>query len=241
MRPKLVTAVLISLLSSPVLSQKIPDALVADPDVHRLRLENEHVRVFEARATRGASSPMHSHPPFVFISLGTGRVKLTMPDSKAAVLDLYPGQVLWAGDGMQHSWKLLSGEVNVIAVEIKSALNQQAKPQPVTRKANDSVTVDPETHHVLFDNEHVRVFDGKATKGARSPMHSHPPTLLVVLGKGRGKITMPDGKSVLHDYTPGDVMWAGDGMEHSWEMLSGEPHVIAIEVKAAHKPTTATR
>lgn len=102
-------------------ADKAPDAVAIDPDVHRVLLDNEHVRVFEARATHGATSPMHSHPPFVFVSLGTARVKLTLPDGSETLLDTYPGQVMWIGDGMQHSWELLSGELRVIAVEVKSA------------------------------------------------------------------------------------------------------------------------
>lgn len=98
-----------------------PDAVSIDPDVHHVLLDNEHVRVFEARATHGATSPMHSHPPFVFISLGTARVKLTQPDGKKVIFDTWPGQVLWMPDGMQHSWELLSGDLRVVAVEVKSA------------------------------------------------------------------------------------------------------------------------
>lgn len=241
MRLKILVVLLALSLSTSLSAQTVADALVADPDVHKLVLENEHVRVFEARASRGTASPMHSHPPFVFISLSTARVKLAMPDGKTRLLDTYPGQVIWMGEGGQHSWKLLSGEIHVIAVEIKSALNKQAKLAAVARKANDSVTVDPDTHNVLFDNDHVRVFDGRATKGAKSPMHSHPPTVLVALKSGRAKVTLPNGQSVLHDYTPASVMWAGEGMEHSWEMLAGDPHVIAIEVKSAHKPVAAAR
>ncbi len=99
-----------------------PDAVAIDPDVHHVLLDNEHVRVFEARATHGATSPMHSHPPFVFISLGTARVKLTLPDGNKVIFDTWPGQVLWMPDGMQHSWELLSGDLRVVAVEVKSAL-----------------------------------------------------------------------------------------------------------------------
>lgn len=98
-----------------------PDAVAIDPDVHHVLIDNAQVRVFEARATHGATSPMHSHPPFVFISLGTARVKLTLPDGKDVIFDTWPGQVLWMPDGMQHSWKLLSGDLRVIAVEVKSA------------------------------------------------------------------------------------------------------------------------
>jgi hypothetical protein len=102
-------------------ADQAPDAVAIDPDVHRVLFENEHVRVFEARAAHGATSPMHSHPPFVFVSLGTARVKLTLPDGSETLLDTYPGQVMWMGDVMQHSWELLSGELRVVAVEVKSA------------------------------------------------------------------------------------------------------------------------
>lgn len=101
-------------------AQTAPDATVADPDAHQVLLENDHVRVFQALASAGRKSPMHSHPPFVFVSLGTARLKLTSPDAKTQILDVRPGTVFWI-DGVEHSWELLSGEVNVIAVEVKSA------------------------------------------------------------------------------------------------------------------------
>lgn len=220
--------------------QKAQDAVVVDGDVHRVVLENEHIRVIEARASHGTKSPMHSHPPFVFIGLDTARAKFGFPDGKSTIFNVHPGQVIWAGDGMEHSWQLLGGEVNVIGVEIKSAIQKTAQPlAPVQRKANDAVTVDPDTHHVLFENDHVRVFDGRATKGGKSPMHSHPPMLLVPLSRARLKLTLPDGKTVIHDFTPGQVLWAGEGMEHSWEALSGEAQVIAVEVKSAHRAMAA--
>lgn len=220
--------------------QKPADAVVADGDVHKVVLENEHIRVIEARASYPVKSPNHTHPPMVFISLDTARARFGMPGGKSTIFDTYPGQVIWMGEGMEHSWELLGGRVNVIAVEIKSAAQKSAQPlAPVTRKANDSVTVDPETHHVLFENDHVRVFDGKGSKGRTSPMHSHPPALLVPLGRARLRLTLPDGNKVIHDFTPGQVMWAGEGMEHSWEMLAGDAHVIAIEVKSAQRAMAA--
>lgn len=101
-------------------AQTAPDATVADPDVHQVALENEHVRVLTAMASVGTKSPMHSHPPLLIVSLGTGRVRFTMPDGKKPILDLRPGTLLWI-DGTEHAWELLSGEVNVVAVEVKAA------------------------------------------------------------------------------------------------------------------------
>jgi hypothetical protein len=107
-------------------AQTLQDSTVADPDVHQVVLENEHVRVLSAMAATGWKSPMHSHPPLLLVSLGTGRVKMTLPDGKKQILDLRPGTVFWV-DGVEHSWELLAGEVNVMAVEVKAAKAAKAK------------------------------------------------------------------------------------------------------------------
>ena len=216
-------------------AQKSKDALIVDPKVHSALFENDYVRVFEARASHPATSPMHSHPPFVFIGLEQARAKFGLPDGKSIIFDVSPGQVLWLGDGMEHSWELLSGKVRVIAVEVKSATTRSGGAlTPVSRKANDPVTVDPDVHHVLLENDHVRVFDARGTKGRKSPMHSHSPFVFVSLGTARLSLTLPDGKNALLDTYPGQVMWL-DNAEHAWEILSGDLHVIAVEVKAAQR------
>lgn len=216
-------------------AQKAKDAVIVDPKVHNVLFENDHVRVFEARASHPTASPMHSHPPFVFIGLETARVKMGLPDGKKTMLDVYPGQVIWAGDGMEHSWELLSGNVRVIAVEVKSALKPASGALPVvTRKVDDAVSVDPDVHHVLLENDHVRVFDARAAKGRKSPMHSHPPFVFVSLGTARLGLTLRDGKNVVLDTYPGQVIWM-ENAEHSWELLSGQAHVIAVEVKSAQR------
>ncbi|MGI9076953.1 MAG: hypothetical protein ACR2G6_06420 [Gemmatimonadaceae bacterium] len=222
-------------------AQKAKDAVIVDAKVHNVLFENDHVRVFEARASHPAASPMHSHPPFVFIGLDAARAKMRLPDGKSVMFDVYPGQVMWVGDGMEHSWELLSGKVRVIAVEVKSAQKPAAGALPaVTRKGNDAVAVDPDVHHVLLENDHVRVFDGRAAKGRKSPMHSHQPFVFVSLGTARFNLTLPDGKNVVFDTYPGQVMWLEDA-EHAWEMLSGEAHVIAVEVKSAQRAPKAKK
>ncbi len=222
-------------LTVSVSAQKAKDAVIVDPKVHNVLFENDHVRVFEARASHPAASPMHSHPPFVFIGLEAARVKTRLPDGKSVMLDIYPGQVMWVADGMEHSWELLSGKVRVIAVEIKSGQKPASGALPaVARKGNDAVTVDPDVHHVLLENEHVRVFDGRGARGRKSPMHSHQPFVFVSLGTARMSLALPDGKNVILDTYPGQVMWMEDA-EHSWEVLAGEAHVIAVEVKSAQR------
>ena len=107
-------------------AQKSKDSTVADPDVHQVVLENDHVRVFEALADFGRKSPMHTHPPMVIVSIGTARVKLNLPDGQKQILDLRPGMALWI-PGTEHSWELLAGRLHVVAVEVKAARPAQVQ------------------------------------------------------------------------------------------------------------------
>ena len=220
------------LAAAPIISHaQATDATAVDPDVHAVVLENDYIRVFDARASRGTKSPLHTHPPMVLVSIGKARFRLTPADGKPAIFDLNPGQALWV-PGAKHSWELIAGELHAIGVEIKPAQNEGAPPAP-QRPANDVIAADPDVHHVLFENPQVRVFEGRASHGRRSPMHSHPPTALVSLDWLRLKLTQPDGKTSIHDFSPGQVLWVGNGGEHSWEAIAGNARVIAIEVKAA--------
>ncbi len=230
-------AAFVFVISTQAYGQSLPpnDAVTVDPDIHKVILENEYLRIFDARASIGAKSPMHSHPPFVLVSLDSTRFRMTMTDGKKSIFDLNPGQAVWV-EGAQHSWELLSGELHVIGVEIKSAQSKGPPPAAPVRAAIDSVAADPEAHHLLFENPHVRVFEGRTSHGRTSPMHNHPPTLLVSLDWMRLKLTLPDGKNVIHDFSEGQPLWVGEGGTHSWEAIAGGGRVIAIEVKAAAQP-----
>ena len=225
----------LGLVVSDSASAQTRDAVIADGKTHSVVFENEYVRVFEARASLPTTSPMHSHPPFVFIGLETGRVKMGLADGKSTIFDIHPGMVAWLGDGLEHSWEMISGKVRVIAVEVKSARKPAAGPlSAVVRKADDITTADPDVHHVLLENDHVRVFDGRGAKGRKSPMHSHSPFVFVSLGTARISLTPRGAPSVIFDTYPGQVLWM-ENAEHSWEILSGDIHVIGVEVKAAQR------
>jgi len=221
----------IFLLSAPAaFAQSAPDAVDVDPTHHQVFLENDHVRVFQVLAAPGARSPMHSHHPLVFVSLGRARIRLTAPDGSNTIFDTHPAQVLWF-ENVVHSWEMLSGQAQIVAVEIKAARKGSA-PAAVARAANDPVTVDPAHHHVIFENAHARVFEVLASPGEKSPMHAHSPFVLVSMDRARLRLALPDGSSAILDLHPGQALWLQDAA-HSWELLSGQLRVIGVEVKAA--------
>ncbi len=116
----LIVVVTLCVSLAPAAAEEIQDATIAAPEAHSVVMENEHVRVISALASAGHKSPMHSHPPLVIISLDTARIKLTNSDGTEVIANVRPGTVLWS-DGAEHSWELLAGEINIIAVEVKSA------------------------------------------------------------------------------------------------------------------------
>ncbi|GAB2663660.1 hypothetical protein [Kribbella swartbergensis] len=102
------------------------------------------------------------------------------------------------------------------------------------QKPQHATIVDPDAHQVLFENEHVRVIQARASHGWKSAMHSHAPMLVVNLGSGRQKVTWADGTTQIVDLNPGAVVWQEDSFDHAWELLAGEVNVVLVEVKSAH-------
>lgn len=152
MRNRLSFAVPLLLLvfSSGLGAQESRDAVALDPTHHNVLFENAHVRVFRALASPGDRSPMHTHPPFVFISLGTGRLRLAPAGASPMIFDVLPEQVLWM-ENAEHSWEMIAGQLHVVAVEIKAA-ERGTPPAPITPPATDAVTVDPAVHKVILEN-----------------------------------------------------------------------------------------
>jgi quercetin dioxygenase-like cupin family protein len=104
--------------------------------------------------------------------------------------------------------------------------------------AKDAVALDPTHHHVILENDHVRIFEVLAAPGDTSPMHTHPPLVVISLDKARLRMKVPDGSTSIFDLNPGQVLWL-ENVEHSWELLSGQVHLFAVEVKAANRSTAS--
>lgn len=220
------------LIATPAMAsaQGSPDAVAIDPTHHHVLFENDHVRVFRALASPGDRSPSHTHPPFVFVGLGTARLRMATPAATNVIFDIHPEQVLWV-ENAEHSWEMIAGQAHVVGVEVKAA-RQPAPPPVTTLPATDAATVDPSAHKVVLENNYVRVLEVLAGGGARSPMHSHSRGLVIIsLGRMRARMTPSGGASQIFDLHPGEVMWLEPG-SHSWEIVAGENRLVAVEVKS---------
>jgi quercetin dioxygenase-like cupin family protein len=95
------------------------DAVKVAPDSYKVLLENDQVRVLEARIKQGAKAEMHSHPRSVAICLNDQRLKFTFPNGKSEDADLKRGQTVWL-DGISHAVENIGTEdVSSVVVELK--------------------------------------------------------------------------------------------------------------------------
>ena len=88
-------------------------------NVYSLIMENEHVRVMDARFGPGVKAVMHSHPNHVVYVLSGGKIKISTPDGKSNVVDFEAGQTMWVQGGDHASENIDNVEVRNFVVELK--------------------------------------------------------------------------------------------------------------------------
>ncbi len=103
--------------------------------------------------------------------------------------------------------------------------------------AQDAAKVDAKHYKVEFENDQVRVLRITYGPHEKSVMHSHPASVLVYLTDGRGRFTMPDGKTQDAPMKAGTVQWA-DPTTHLPENL-GDKGFEVIQVELKVKPAAA--
>jgi quercetin dioxygenase-like cupin family protein len=94
------------------------DAVKVAPDIYKVVLENDAVRVVEIQMKRGAKSAMHSHPKSVVYMVTNGKNKFTFPDGKSENIDLKAGEAIWL-DPVSHSVENTGDEMRALLVELK--------------------------------------------------------------------------------------------------------------------------
>jgi quercetin dioxygenase-like cupin family protein len=82
---------------------------------------------------------------------------------------------------------------------------------------------------VLAEDQKVRVLRYAPHKGDKTPVHSHPSTVVYVVKGGRVKYTMPDGSTKISELKTGDALIRAP-VTHADEALD-DVESILIEIK----------
>ena len=105
--------------------------------------------------------------------------------------------------------------------------------------ALDAPTAAPDNHHVVFENERVRVLDVVVAVGGREALHAHCwPSVLYVTFRGKLREWGADGKVIreVKETPPATAFpltqWLEASPPHSIENLDTQPiHLVRIELK----------
>lgn len=206
------------------IAETAPDAVAADPDRHRVALENAYVRVLELRAEPGHRIPLHAHPPRAVVVLEGARVRLIRRDGTSELMERKPGEVFWS-EAEEHSLEVVAGNLHQIETEIKSGVPPRFVPS-----AKDVTDITPDLARVVYESPRVRVVDLRAEPGQQFPFHFHQARVTIRLASSRMKFVEQNGTTRLSDFHTGEASW-GDAVEHSDAVLSGSLHLVLVEIK----------
>jgi quercetin dioxygenase-like cupin family protein len=95
------------------------DAVAAAPDVYRVLLENDRVRVLEVTGVPGTVSPMHGHPDSVMHAVQAADIVVTEAGGETKRFEVPAGATFWT-PATEHSVENIGSEtVRFIRVELK--------------------------------------------------------------------------------------------------------------------------
>lgn len=89
------------------------------PETHKVLLDNDQVRVLEARIQPGQKIAMHSHPANVVYYFTDYKIKTTSPDGKTAIREGKADTAVSYGPVTHAVENVGTTEVHLVQIEMK--------------------------------------------------------------------------------------------------------------------------
>jgi quercetin dioxygenase-like cupin family protein len=157
----------------------VQDPVVAPAYSVKLEFENDQIRVLRVHYPAHAKSPLHSHPGRAVVAVTASHLRVTTSDGNSREVQRHAGEVYW-GDPVTHSAENLTDTpLETIEVEVKKAeapaVAVPAKTENTSKiPLKEPVPVEMEPHHhVVLQNQYVRVLDVLFPPGDPSLFHAH--------------------------------------------------------------------
>ena len=128
--------VLAAALTTVAASAGVPrqDPLTVGPTIYRLILENERVRVLEARFQPGEKIGPHTHPDHVVVVTSAGKLRVTTTKGKTQEIDGKVGDTFFIAAETHSAENVGTTEFVCVITELKGKYKakDQASPKPGT-------------------------------------------------------------------------------------------------------------
>lgn len=107
------------------------DPVVASPELNRVLLENDHVRVVEYQIAPGQTDRWHTHPAKVSYVVAPGRLRITTGDGESFEVTEEQGSARWLGPvGVHRGTNIGDTPIKIVYVEIKGVQESGDALQP---------------------------------------------------------------------------------------------------------------
>jgi quercetin dioxygenase-like cupin family protein len=176
------TALVLLLLevSLVVTGLKAQDAALANPGIVKVEFENDEVRVLRVSVGPHQRGAMHSHPSRFSVTITANNVRAYVPNRTTTTSTRGAHEYFWS-EPVTHQVENLSDDpMQNIEIELKRANRPglAVKSVSVESKASgtaaDPVAVEQEPHHhVVFENQYVRVLEVLVKPGETTLFHRH--------------------------------------------------------------------
>jgi quercetin dioxygenase-like cupin family protein len=206
----------------------------------KIEFENEQIRVTRVRYAPHAKSPMHSHTGRAVVAITPSHLRVTTSDGTTRETERKAGEIYW-GDSVTHSAEnLTDAPLETVEIEVKkanaAAVSVAVKPVDAT-KLKEPVPVEQEPHHhVVLQNQYVRVLDVLFPVGEPALFHTHSNDNVSVALSGDKTKSQPWGGewSAPANVVPGEIGFhkaAGQPYTHRVGSAGAQPfHVIDVEI-----------
>lgn len=103
------------------------DPVKLAPDKLKVILENDTVRVFEARLKPGEKLGMHSHPKSIAYFMSSSKLKSTFPDGRSVIIEKKAGDILWREPVRHAEENVGTTDLVVLVLEFKTFNTSEKK------------------------------------------------------------------------------------------------------------------
>jgi len=195
---------------------------VANAQKVTVEIDNAWVRASRVNLAPHEKLAMREYPASVIVYLTDARESVA-----GRVITHKTGETAYLAAGLREQENISDQPLEEVVIEFKPGAPRPATP-PITR---DPVKLDPKYHTVDFENEHVRVLRTVLEPHIKSPMHQHPPYVVVYVTELHTTMALSDGRLVDNVRRRGEVAWR-DAMQHSTENIGNQTAMeIQVELK----------
>jgi beta-alanine degradation protein BauB len=199
------------------------DMVAVSPDLCKVRLDNEWVRVTEVRGKVGDKMPLHSHPAYLTYFFTPGKAKFTNAEGQSTEREMKLNTAKW-GEPEKHAVEFLSPGTFTLVVEVKKPTGKKAP------AGADPGKVAADAYKVVLENDHIRLLDLRAKAGSKIPMHAHPAYVAYSVTDVKAKFTDGTGKTQEVNNKAGEAVWS-EPETHAVAIGSTDARVLVVELK----------